>query len=140
VAALWPLERLSDLFAEADIVVNCAPLTRRSERMIGREQFARMKPSALFVNVSRGPIVDQEALIAALREERLAGAVLDVVDPEPLPPDSPLWAMPNVILTSHVATTSPNFRRRLLDLFCDNLRRYVAGEPLRNVVDKEAGF
>jgi phosphoglycerate dehydrogenase-like enzyme len=140
VAHLWPLERLADLFAEADIVVNCSPLTALSERMIGREQFARMKPSALFVNVSRGRVVDQDALVAALREERIAGAALDVVVPEPLPPDSPLWDMPNVILTPHSATSSQQFRQRLLDLFCDNLRRYVAGEPLLNVVDKEAGF
>src|SRR5262249_14307752 len=103
VAELWPLERLTDLFAASDIVVNCTPLTPQTERMTGREQFARIKRSALFVNVSRGRIVDQEALIAALREERLAGAALDVVDPEPLPPDSPLWDMPNVILTAHSA-------------------------------------
>jgi phosphoglycerate dehydrogenase-like enzyme len=108
--------------------------------MIGREQFARMKPSALFLNVSRGRVVDQDALVAALREERIAGAALDVVYPEPLPPDSPLWDMPNVILTPHSATSSQQFRQRLLDLFCENLRRYVAGEPLLNVVDKEAGF
>jgi phosphoglycerate dehydrogenase-like enzyme len=136
----WPLDRLSDLCAEADILVNCCPLTKRSERMIGREQFARMKPSALFVNVSRARVVDQEALLAALQEGRIAGAVMDVVDPEPLPPDSPLWDMPNVILTAHSATTSQHFWRRMRELFRENLRRYVAGEPLLNVVDKEAGF
>jgi phosphoglycerate dehydrogenase-like enzyme len=140
VAELWTPERLPDLFAEADIVVNCTPLTAMTRRMIGRDLFARMKPTALFVNVSRGPIVDQEALIAALQEQRLAGALLDVVEPEPLPADSPLWQMPNVILTAHTATTSQFFRQRLLDLFCDNLRRYRAGEPLLNVVDKAAGF
>jgi phosphoglycerate dehydrogenase-like enzyme len=140
VAHLWPRERLSDLFAEADIVVNCTPLTAKTEGMIGAEQFSRIKPSALFVNVSRGRVVDQEALIAALQSERIAGAALDVVYPEPLPPDSPLWQMPNVILTAHSATSSQQFRQRLLDLFCENLRRYVAGEPLRNIVDKEAGF
>jgi phosphoglycerate dehydrogenase-like enzyme len=140
VASLWPLERLPDLFAEADIVVNCTPLTPRTERMIGRELFLRMKPTALFVNVSRGRIVDQEALVAALQEERIAGAALDVVYPEPLPADSPLWSMPNVILTAHSATSSQHFSQRLLDLFCENLRRYVVGEPLRNVVDKQAGF
>lgn len=140
VAALWSPERLPELFAASDIVVNCTPLTPLTRRMIGADLFARMKPTALFVNVSRGPIVDQEALIAALREGQLAGALLDVVEPEPLPADSPLWKMPNVILTAHTATTSQHFRQRLLDLFCDNLRRYRAGEPLRNVVDKAAGF
>jgi phosphoglycerate dehydrogenase-like enzyme len=140
VIQVLPPERLSDLFAAADIVVNCTPLTPQTERMIGHAQFARMKPTALFVNVSRGRVVDQEALIAALQEERIAGTALDVVDPEPLPADSPLWSMPNVILTAHSATSSQQFHQRLLDLFCDNLRRYVAGEPLSNVVDKTAGF
>lgn len=140
VAHLWPLERLSDLFTEADIVVNCAPYTARTAGMIGREQFARMKSSALFLNISRGRVVDQEALVAALQEGRIAGAALDVVDPEPLPEDSPLWDMPNVILTAHSASSSQQVSQRLLDLFCENLRRYVAGEPLLNVVDKEAGF
>jgi phosphoglycerate dehydrogenase-like enzyme len=140
VASLWPIERLDDLCAEADIVVNCTPHTPRTERMIGRAQFARMKPSALFANVSRGKVVDQEALVAALQEGRIAGAALDVVDPEPLPPESPLWSMENVILTAHSATRSQHLWQRLHDLFCENLRRYVAGEPLLNVVDKQAGF
>jgi phosphoglycerate dehydrogenase-like enzyme len=136
----WPLERLADLCAEADILVNCCPLTKLSERMIGREQFARMQPSARFINISRGRVLDQEALITALQERRLAGAALDVVDPEPLAPDSPLWDMPNVILTAHSATTSQHFWSRMQELFRENLRRYVAGEPLLNVVDKQAGF
>jgi phosphoglycerate dehydrogenase-like enzyme len=140
VTALWPPDRLPDLCAEADILVNCTPLTAQTERMIRREHFARMKPSALFVNVSRGRVVDQEALIEALREGRIAGAALDVVDPEPLPSDSPLWNLPNVILTAHSATTSQHFWRRMHELFCENLRRYVTGEPLLNVVDKTAGF
>jgi phosphoglycerate dehydrogenase-like enzyme len=140
VTHLWPPDRLTDLCAEADILVNCSPLTPQTERMIGREQFARMKPSTLFVNVSRGRVVDQDALVDALREGRIAGAALDVADPEPLPPDSPLWEMPNVILTAHSATTSQHFWRRMHELFCENLRRYVAGQPLLNVVDKDAGF
>ena len=140
VAHLWPPDRLSDMCAEADILVNSSPHTKQTERMIGREQFARMKPTALFVNVSRGRVVEQEALVAALQEGRIAGAAMDVVDPEPLPPDSPLWDMPNVILTAHSATTSQHFWPRMQELFRENLRRYVAGEPLLNVVDKEAGF
>jgi phosphoglycerate dehydrogenase-like enzyme len=140
VTSLWPPDRLLDLCAAADILVNCSPLTPQTERMIGREQFARMKPSALFVNVSRGRVVDQEALVEALRSGRIAGAALDVVDPEPLPADSPLWEMPNVILTAHSATTSQHFWRRMHELFCENLRRYVASQPLLNVVDKTAGF
>jgi phosphoglycerate dehydrogenase-like enzyme len=140
VESLWSSERLSEMCAEVDILVNCCPLTPQTERMIGREQFARMKSLALFINVSRGRVVDQEALVAALEEGRLAGAGLDVVDPEPLPPDSPLWAMPNVILTAHCATSSQQLRQRLHDLFCENLRRYVQGLPLLNVVQKTAGF
>jgi phosphoglycerate dehydrogenase-like enzyme len=140
VESVWTPERLSELCAEADIVVNCCPLTPQTEGMIGREQFARMKRTALFVNVSRGRVVDQEALVAALQEERIAGAGLDVVDPEPLPSTSPLWKLPNVILTAHSATTSQHFRRRLNELFCENLRRYVAGLPLLKVVEKTAGF
>jgi phosphoglycerate dehydrogenase-like enzyme len=140
VTALWPRERLLDLCTEADIVFNCTPHTAQTAKMIGREQFARMKPTALFVNISRGAVVDQEALIAALREERIAGAALDVVDPEPLPADSPLWEMPNVILVAHHAASSQHSFARGHDLFCENLRRYVAGEPLLNIVDKQAGF
>jgi phosphoglycerate dehydrogenase-like enzyme len=140
VAALWPIERLDDLCAEADILVNCAPHTPRTQGMIGRAQFARMKPSLLFVNVSRGAVVEQAALDAALLEGRIAGAALDVVDPEPLPPDSPLWGMENVILTAHSAVHSQHLWQRLHDLFCENLRRYRGGQPLLNVVDKQAGF
>jgi phosphoglycerate dehydrogenase-like enzyme len=140
VAAVWPPEQLTELCAEVDILVNCSPLTPRTEGMIGREAFARLKPSALFVNVSRGRVANQDALVEALQTGRLTGAGLDVTDPEPLPPDSPLWDMPNVILTAHCATTSQHFWRRMNELFCDNLRRYVAGQPLLNVVDKSAGF
>ncbi len=140
VEAVWPPDRLGDLCAEADILVNCSPLTPQTERMIGREQIARLRPTALFVNVSRGRVVDQEALVEALREGRLAGAGLDVTDPEPLQPESPLWEMPHVILTAHCATTSQHFWRRMHELFCENLRRCVAGQPLLNVVDKRAGF
>jgi phosphoglycerate dehydrogenase-like enzyme len=99
-----------------------------------------MRPTAYFVNCARGPIVDEAALIEVLREERIAGAGLDVTEVEPLPEDSPLWDLPNVILTPHAAARSQNRIGRLVELFCENLARYVAGEPLLNVVRKDLGF
>jgi phosphoglycerate dehydrogenase-like enzyme len=94
-----------------------------------------MKPGALFINVSRPQLVDEQALIETLQEGRLAGAALDVVSSEPLPPESPLWDMPNVIISPHSASTVTQESARITDLFCDNLRRYLAGQPLRNVLD-----
>jgi phosphoglycerate dehydrogenase-like enzyme len=94
-----------------------------------------MKPGALFINVSRPQLVDEQALIETLQEGRLAGAALDVVSSEPLPPESPLWDMPNVIISPHSASTVTQENARITDLFCDNLSRYLAGQPLRNVLD-----
>jgi phosphoglycerate dehydrogenase-like enzyme len=99
-----------------------------------------MKKSAFLINVARGKIVDQTALTEALQNGAIAGAGLDVTFPEPLPPDHPLWAMDNVILTPHWAGTSPKSWDRVFPLFCENLRRYLAGEPLLNVVDKARGY
>ncbi len=136
----WPLERLTDLFATADHIVACIPLTKESRHLIGERQFQAMKPDAYFYNVGRGPVVDEAALIAALREKRLAGAGLDVFEDEPLPADSPLWDMPNVIVSPHNSPSTPRQDERVAALFLENLRRYRAGEPLLNVVDKTAGY
>jgi phosphoglycerate dehydrogenase-like enzyme len=99
-----------------------------------------MKPAALLINAGRGATVDTEALMAALREGRLAGAGLDVTDPEPLPPDHPLWGFENVIVAPHYGGSHPNYERHVGEVFLANLRRYVAGEPLVSAIDKEAGY
>ena len=135
-----PPDRLQDLLARSDFVVIAVPLTAETRGMIGRAELAAMKPDAWLVNISRGAIVDEEALVEALREGRIGGACLDVFAQEPLPPESPLWDMPNVIITPHNSWSSPHIEEREIALFLENLRRYVAGEPLLNVVDKQAGY
>ena len=133
-------DRLDDLLRESDVVANVVPLTPATARLFGREQFARMRPTACFINVGRGETVDQDALIDALRDGAIAAAGLDVTTPEPLPPDSPLWAMPNVILTAHYAGWSDTMLERIYAIFLDNLGRFDRGEPLRNQVDVRAGY
>ncbi|MGE0543356.1 MAG: D-2-hydroxyacid dehydrogenase [Dehalococcoidia bacterium] len=125
------------LCAEADYLVICAPLTRATRGAIGASELAMMKPSAYLINVARGPIVDEPALVAALREGRIAGAALDVFEVEPLPPDHALWTLPNVVITPHTAPASPWHIRRGTELFLENLRRFSTGQDLLNVVDAE---
>ena len=137
---IYPPERLGDMLAECDFVVISLPLTPETERLIGEGELRAMKPSAYLVNVSRGEIVDELALIKALQEGWIAGAGLDVFEKEPLSPDSPLYDLDNVILSPHVAGFSPHYDERASDLFAENLRRYLAGEELLNLVDKEAGY
>lgn len=133
-------DALSEALPEADLLVLAAPLTSRTLGMIGRRELAHVKRGALLINVGRGGTVDEAALIEALRDGRLAGAGLDVFEQEPLSPDSPLWDMPNVLITAHYAGDSPHYHERALAIFLDNLRRYVAGQPLRNLVDKQRGY
>jgi phosphoglycerate dehydrogenase-like enzyme len=140
VAELWPAERLDDLLAESDIVILCVPLNAQTRGMIARPQLARMKPTALLVNVARGPLVVEADLVRALELKQIAGAVMDVTEREPLPPESRLWAMPNVIITPHVGGQSARRADDMTDFFCENLRRYLSGQPLVNVVDKLLGF
>jgi len=135
-----PPNRLADLLAESDYVVIAAPHTPATAKMFGREQFRQMKRSAYFINVGRGAIVDLAGLTDALRAGDLAGAALDVFEVEPLPADHPLWGLPNVILTPHVAGYSPRIAERHLEVMVENLRRFVRDEPLLNVVDKTAWF
>jgi len=137
---IWGPERLHDLLKESDYVLISCPLTRETRGLIGAREFSLMKPNAVIINVARGAIIDEPALIEALREGKIRGAGLDVTAQEPLPFDSPLWEMENVIITPHVAGSSPQTWKRQLDLLLENLRRYVAGEPLLNVVDREAGY
>lgn len=136
IAACWLPDDLHRLLAESDYVVICAPHTPRTARMFGPAEFAKMKPTSYLVNIGRGAIVDTQALTEALQVGRLAGAGLDVVDPEPLPVDHPLWRMPNVLITPHVAGFSPRIAERHLAMLLDNLRRFATGQPLRNLVSK----
>lgn len=137
VAECRPPDQLRWLLAASEFVVIAAPHTPRTVGLFGAATLARMKPAAYLVNVGRGAIVDTAALTAALQAGRLAGAALDVVDPEPLPPEHPLWRMPNVLITPHMAGYSPLIAGRHLELLLDNLRRFAHGQPLRNVVSKE---
>jgi phosphoglycerate dehydrogenase-like enzyme len=124
----------------ADVIVNLLPLTPATRHYLGAAQFALMKPAALLINAGRGGTIDTEALMAALREHRIAGAGLDVTDPEPLPPDHPLWDMENVIIAPHYGGSHPGYEEHAGRVFIENLRRYVAGESLLNIIDKEAGY
>jgi phosphoglycerate dehydrogenase-like enzyme len=140
VAAMYAPDRLLDLLPEADFVVLTAPLSRATQGMIGERELRAMKDTAYIVNIGRGGTIQEHALIQALREGWIAGAGLDVFVEEPLPASSPLWAMENVIITAHYAGITPHYDERALAIFLDNLRRYQAGEPLRNVVDKAEGY
>jgi phosphoglycerate dehydrogenase-like enzyme len=135
-----PPERLPELLADSDFVVLAAPLTPDTMGLIGDAAIAQMKPGAWVINVARGELVDERALERALRSGRLGGAVLDTFREEPLPPSSPLYDLPNVILTPHTSWSSSRVLDRSVDLFCENLRRYAAGRPLLNVVDPSAGY
>ena len=136
----WGLDRLPELLERADWVVLAAPHTPATRGMIGAAELAHMKPAAVLVNLARGALVDEPALVSALASGRIAGAALDVVRQEPLPPDSPLWGMPNVILTPHISGLGPRYWERAVEQFEQNLERFLAGRPLFNVVDKRAGY
>lgn len=134
-------DALDGELAGADVVVLAAPSTPETDGLLDARRLALLPAGAIVVNVGRGALVDEPALAAALADGRLRGAVLDVAAREPLPPESPLWALPNVLLTPHVSPTSPGrFWGRMLDLFIDNWDRYRRGAPLRNVVDAGAGY
>jgi D-3-phosphoglycerate dehydrogenase len=140
VEALWPAERLDDLLPLVDVLILCVPLTETTRGMIDARSMAKMKRGALLINVARGPVVVEAHLISALESGHLGGAGLDVTEIEPLPAESRLWQLPNVIITPHVGAQSARRVDDTTDLFCANLRRYLRGEPLWNVVDKQLGF
>jgi D-2-hydroxyacid dehydrogenase (NADP+) len=133
-------EELHAVLPEADAVVLLVPLTRATAGLIGARELGLMKPSAYLVNVGRGATVDEPSLVRALAEGRIAGAGLDVFATEPLPQDSPLWTMRNVVITPHYAGSTPHYHERAMAIFLDNLERYQQGQPLRNVVDKQHGY
>lgn len=137
---VYPAAHLHDVLDQSDVVVLLLPLTEETRHSFGAAEFAAMRRGALFCNVGRGSVVREEALVRALQSGRVAGAGLDVADPEPLPQTSPLWSMPQVIITPHVAGMSRHTAERAADLFAVNLSRYLEGQPLLNVVDRHRGY
>ncbi len=140
VKEVLPPPRLLELMARADDVVVAMPLTPQTHGFVGREAIAAMKRTAVLVNVGRGPAVDEGALVEALEQDRIRGAALDVFETEPLPPDSPLWRLPNVLLSPHCADHVPGWVDEAMRVFLRQLERFRKGEPLPEVVDKVGGY
>ena len=134
------VDRFMEVVGEADYLAVTAALTPQTRGMVSAEVLRALKPTAWVINIARGPIVDEAALAAALAEKRIGGAALDVFDTEPLPAQSPLWSLDNAILTPHVSNSSPKVRERSLVLVVENVRRFKAGEPLLNLVDRARGY
>jgi phosphoglycerate dehydrogenase-like enzyme len=139
VDILLPPTQLGRLLAESDFVVLALPLTSETSRLIGEDELRAMKSTAYLINIARGDVVNEEALVRALEEKWIAGAGLDVVATEPLPAASRLWELPNVILSPHVSGGMEDYAMRATELFSENLRRYLGGKKLVNVVDKKRG-
>ncbi len=140
VYRLYPAQALRSMLKDCDFVAVTVPRTPETRGLIRAEHFAVMKPTAFLVDVSRGGIVDQTALLAALKDRQIAGAALDVFPEEPLPPEHSLWKLPNVIVTPHISGNTPHYDERALRLFSENLRRFLAGAPLFNRIDPDAGY
>ena len=140
VDGLFPPSKTEEVLRASDFVVIALPLTAETTGSVSEPQLRMMKSSAYVINIARGRIIDEAALVRALKEGWIAGAALDVFEREPLPEDSELWALDNVILTPHISGEVDNYDDRVVALFKDNLRRYLAGEPLLNVVDKDRGY
>ena len=140
VDRVYPREQLQQFLAESDFVILALPLTKETQGLIGERELRGMKPSAYLINVARGAVVDEGALIRAVEEKRIAGAGLDVFIQEPLPPDSRFYDLPNVIFSPHISGEMPDYESRATEIFCENLKRYVAGEPFLHEVDKAKGY
>jgi phosphoglycerate dehydrogenase-like enzyme len=140
VGEVFPTSRLLDLLGRSDYVVLSAPVTPETTGMIGRKQLAAMKRRACLVNVGRGQLIDEPALVDALRDHKISGAALDVFDQEPLPPESPLWDFEDLLITPHTAGMAEKLWERQYALFSENIRRYLSGQPLLAIVDKKAGY
>lgn len=136
----YQLDELDSLIASADYLLVAAPLTDDTRGMIGDHQLRRLRPGAVLINLGRGPVIDEASLVAALREGRIRGAVLDVFDTEPLPADHPFYSMENVLLSPHCADHTATWLDEAMDLFVDNYARFLDGQPLLNVADKSAGY
>jgi phosphoglycerate dehydrogenase-like enzyme len=140
IARIFAQDQLPDMLAESDFVVLALPLTRDTENLVDARLLRRMKHGSWLINVARGGLVDERALANALRDGPIGGAVLDTLREEPLPPRSPLYDLPNLIITPHTSWSSGRVLDRSIELFCDNLRRFVADEPLLNRVDLDRGY
>ena len=131
---------LLKVLPEADFVVLCLPNTPETKRIIDSAALDAMKSTAYLVNVSRGALIDEAALIGAMRAGRIAGASLDVTTEDPIPKESPLWELPNTIITPHIATESVKLSEAVVDFWCENVRRFAKNEPLLGVMDRQAGY
>ena len=140
VADVWGMDRLYDLLGASDVVAVCCPLTPDTRHLFDDRAFGAMKPGAIIVNVTRGEIIDGDALVRALQDGRCGGAALDVAPREPLPPEHTLWGFTNVVMTPHTAGASQHRAPRNIQRFCDNLQRAQTGQPLIGTIDKELGF
>ena len=140
VSEVWPLDRLHELLAASDVVSICCPLTRETRGLFDANAFNGMKDGAYLLNVTRGEVMDEQALIDALKSNKLSGAGLDVAPREPLPADSPLWRMSNVVMTPHTAGASQFRARRNLDRFINNVQKFMADEPREGIIDKSLGY
>jgi phosphoglycerate dehydrogenase-like enzyme len=140
VTRLYPSEAMKSMLKECDFVVVTVPLTASTRNLLDAEALAAMKSSAYLIDVSRGGVIDQAALVTALKEKRIAGAALDVFPEEPLPDDNPLWKLSNVVLTPHISGNTPYYDERAVELFAENLHRYLAGMPLYNQFNLDLGY
>jgi len=140
VDTVFSVSELTKHLPQAEYIVIAVPHTPVTENMLGDKEFKAMKKSAYLINIGRGKVVEEPVMIRALREEGIAGAYLDVFVEEPLPEDHVLWDLENVVIVPHDSHSSPYIGDRMVDVFCDNLKRYVAGEPLRNICDPEKGY
>ncbi|MBD3172643.1 D-2-hydroxyacid dehydrogenase, partial [Candidatus Bathyarchaeota archaeon] len=137
---VFPVGELREYLAKADYVVVAAPLTPETKYMLDIPEFKAMKNKTYYINIGRGAVAREKALIKALKEDWIAGAYLDTLEVEPLPKDNPLWDMDNVLLVPHDSHSSPYIGDRVMDIFCMNLERYVNDEPLKHVCDPEKGY
>ncbi|MBI2203278.1 MAG: D-2-hydroxyacid dehydrogenase [Candidatus Rokubacteria bacterium] len=140
IEAIWKPDRLPDLLGQSDAVVICLPLTKATHHLFTRDLFRQMRRNAILINVTRGEVVHGEHLLEAIDEGLIWGAGLDVTDPEPLPANHPLWTHPRAVVTPHTAGGSPRRAQRIVDTFCENLRRLRAGQPLIALIDKQKGY
>jgi D-2-hydroxyacid dehydrogenase (NADP+) len=140
VDTMLPIKQLRRLLTESDFVVLSLPLTQETRQIIGEVELRSMKPTAYLINIARGSLIDEESLVRALEEKRIAGAGLDVFAREPPPAESPLWGFPNVIISPHIAGGMEDYVERATGVFVENLRRYIQGKKLINIVDKERGY
>jgi phosphoglycerate dehydrogenase-like enzyme len=136
----YDLSELHAMLPECDMLALALPLSAATHHLIGPDEFAHMRPYAFLVNIGRGPLINFDALVEALQTKRIGGVALDVTEPEPLPADSPLWQMENALITPHIAGMSAYYDERAVELFCENLKRYLSGEPLLNLVQRELGY